>query len=179
MTGGSGDDTIHIGGDPPTLVFDPPSFTYTPPPFEVPLPPELVYDEFIYDLDGFTFTVSLFEWIARGGLTDPQAAAEAIVAELRSPISHAVFSLLHPLRRGRRSDRPAASRRASATTSSSGSARPEGRGHGRATSGSATGSATSRPRSKLIQPPDVTVDPQPFAFKAEPQPRCVEDPGAA
>ena len=34
ITGGSGDDTIHVGGDPPTLVFDPPPFTYTPPPFE-------------------------------------------------------------------------------------------------------------------------------------------------
>ncbi len=44
ITGGSGDDTIHVGGDAPTLVFDPPPFEYTPPPFEVALPPELVYD---------------------------------------------------------------------------------------------------------------------------------------
>ena len=35
ITGGSGDDTIHVGGDPPTLVFDPPAFTYTPPAFTV------------------------------------------------------------------------------------------------------------------------------------------------
>ena len=58
ITGGSGDDTIHVGGDPPTLVFDPPPFTYTPPPFTVALPPELVWTNHAFNLDGFTFTVS-------------------------------------------------------------------------------------------------------------------------
>ena len=35
IVGGSGDDTIHLGGNPPPLVFDPPSFTYQPPSFTV------------------------------------------------------------------------------------------------------------------------------------------------
>ena len=38
VVGGSGDDTIHVGGEHPPLIFDPPAFNYQPPPFEVTLP---------------------------------------------------------------------------------------------------------------------------------------------
>jgi microcompartment protein CcmK/EutM len=43
IRGGSGDDTIHIGGDHPPLVFDPPAFEYQPPAISVELPPTLEY----------------------------------------------------------------------------------------------------------------------------------------
>ena len=35
VNGGTGDDTIHIGGTPPPLVYAPPPYTYTPPPYTV------------------------------------------------------------------------------------------------------------------------------------------------
>ena len=81
VTGGSGNDTIHVGGDAPTLVFDPPPFEYTPPPFEVSLPPELVYDTIPLNLDNFTFRVSLGEWLARGGQLIPNGQTGDPVAE--------------------------------------------------------------------------------------------------
>ena len=75
ITGGSGDDTIHVGGDPPTLVFDPPAFTYTPPAFTVALPPELVFTDHSFNLNNFTMTVSLFDWIGAGGPLIPTSQA--------------------------------------------------------------------------------------------------------
>ena len=58
VTGGSGDDTIHVGGDAPTLVFDPPPFTYTPPAFTITLPPELVFADHFFDFSAFTLTTT-------------------------------------------------------------------------------------------------------------------------
>ena len=81
VTGGSGNDTIHVGGDAPTLVFDPPPFEYTPPPFLVSLPPELVYDTIPLNLDNFTFRVPLGEWLARGGQLIPNGQTGDPVAE--------------------------------------------------------------------------------------------------
>ena len=65
IIGGSGDDTIHIGGDHPPLIFDPPSFTYVPPPIEVPLPPELVFDTFFETWDDLRFSLGFFDLLAR------------------------------------------------------------------------------------------------------------------
>lgn len=62
VIGGSGDDTIHIGGEPPPLVFDPPAYTYTPPAIRVPLPPEVVYTEQSLNLSGLSFTFELGVW---------------------------------------------------------------------------------------------------------------------
>ena len=67
ITGGSGDDTIHVDGSPPPLVFDPPPFSYTPPPVEVQLPPEVVYASYQLNLDGLGFEVSLLELLEAGG----------------------------------------------------------------------------------------------------------------
>jgi len=39
VRGGSGNDKIHLGGDPPTLLFDPPAFQYQPPAYQVQDPP--------------------------------------------------------------------------------------------------------------------------------------------
>ena len=44
VIGGSGDDTIHLGGAPPPLILDPPPFVYTPPPIVVEQPPEIMYE---------------------------------------------------------------------------------------------------------------------------------------
>ncbi len=43
IRGGSGDDTIHLGGDHPAMVFDPPAFTYSPPAFEVRIDPKIEF----------------------------------------------------------------------------------------------------------------------------------------
>ena len=61
VTGGSGDDTIHIGGDHPPLIFDPPEFTYVPPPIEVSLPPELIFTEFNETWNGIRLEVGFFD----------------------------------------------------------------------------------------------------------------------
>ena len=81
ITGGSGDDVIHIGGDAPTLVFDPPSFTYTPPAFSVQMPPDVVTDETVTTLTNFSFTISYLDWLARGGATNPDAVAASLLAD--------------------------------------------------------------------------------------------------
>ena len=74
---------------PPTLVFDPPPFTYTPPAFTVHAAARGGLRAHFYDLTAFTFTVSLFEWLARGGLrptgAGSQAAGNVARAELRRP----------------------------------------------------------------------------------------------
>ena len=52
VRGGTGDDTIHLGGDHPTLFFDPPAFTFQPPSFTVQDDPVIVYDHDIRFTDG-------------------------------------------------------------------------------------------------------------------------------
>ncbi|MCH5373142.1 MAG: hypothetical protein JJ992_04150, partial [Planctomycetes bacterium] len=75
VTGGSGDDVIHLGGRHPTLVLDPPAFTYQPPAFEVQDPPSVDYEYSIIDpapqtifipesalLDRYGFNMSIFSF---------------------------------------------------------------------------------------------------------------------
>ena len=44
VVGGSGDDTIHLGGDHPPLVFDPPEVQFTPPAMQVSLGETIKYE---------------------------------------------------------------------------------------------------------------------------------------
>jgi hypothetical protein len=88
IDGGPGDNTIHVGGTPPPLVFNPPSFTYQPPPFTVLLPPQVVYPAQASTLDfsGYTFSVSLAQFLAAGSnpTTLAQNVANNLVAILRA-----------------------------------------------------------------------------------------------
>ena len=183
ITGGSGDDTIHIGGDHPTLVIDQPPFTYTPPPFKVSLPPVLVYDTTELNLDGGTFTIDLFDWLSLGGTalsviellfgqSDSSAAAQAageLLAERYVSVLQTVASLF-----GTNADYSLVSvANVSARAKYSffnflfnpkievtlGTFRIEKR-IGRLVA-----------RTALIQPPDVTVDPPPIAVK---EPRSLD-----
>src|SRR5262249_305837 len=81
------DDTIHIGGDPPPLIFDPPPFTYTPPAFTVQLPPQLVYDNFTWNLDGYTFDLQLNTWQTLLGLFDSNSIQQAAQRALDDKIN--------------------------------------------------------------------------------------------
>src|SRR5204863_4831652 len=96
VDGGTGDDTIHIGGAPPILVFDPPSFTYTPPAFTVTLPPTIAFDPATINLDGFTFNVSLDTWLLRGGLSTPATLAETMAHEFADHLGN-VLTAIDPL----------------------------------------------------------------------------------
>ena len=58
VRGGSGNDTIHIGGDHPTILFNPPSYTYQPPEYVVTLPPEIRIETATWDLDPVSFKSS-------------------------------------------------------------------------------------------------------------------------
>ena len=172
VTGGSGDDTIHVGGDAPTLVFDPPSFTYTPPAFEVPLPPELVYTTTTRSLDGITFTVDIFEWLARGGTLRPdvdvsqsQAAGLSIV---NGYVNHlkALFGIFGAMITFNAVIDPAS---ITARNRFGFFSFLIGIGKVEITVGSMDvtyGFGRWEKRSQKIQPPPITVDPEPFAFKA-------------
>ncbi|HSO01728.1 MAG TPA: hypothetical protein VLS46_04325, partial [Gaiellaceae bacterium] len=166
ITGGSGDDVIHIGGDHPTLVFDPPPFTYTPPAFEVALPPELVFQEVPLDADGFTFTIGLFDFLSRGGGFSHEQIQVAGASVVRDFVLHLQRVLLM-FNRFVEVEAPIAANFSARLMFESffqfifnpkieitvGDFQLMYRfGH-------------LEPRSKLIQPPDVTVDPLPFAFK--------------
>ena len=61
VNGGPGDDTIHIGGTPPPLVYAPPAYTYTPPAYTVST---TTVTETTYTTDYADFTVGfdLFDW---------------------------------------------------------------------------------------------------------------------
>jgi Ca2+-binding RTX toxin-like protein len=59
IRGGSGDDTIHLGGDPPTLLFNPPAYTYQPPSYQVQDPPETVYETITWNIGWTTLS---FDW---------------------------------------------------------------------------------------------------------------------
>ncbi|MBL4898889.1 MAG: hypothetical protein JKX76_04465, partial [Colwellia sp.] len=49
IRGGNGDDKIHLGGDHPTLFFDPPAFIYQPPSFDVQDLPYIEFNVLQYD----------------------------------------------------------------------------------------------------------------------------------
>src|SRR5207244_3652201 len=90
IEGGSGNVTVHIGGTPPPLVFNPPPFIYQPPSFTVALPPALVYDKTTITLHNLSFEMSIFDWIARGGFSDPQNAFQARHAAARAGPANSV-----------------------------------------------------------------------------------------
>ncbi len=81
--GGSGDNTIDIGGDPPPLIFNPPPFTYTPPPVMVPQPPMLVTSAESQTFNNVTLNVNSFVFayleLINGG------ALMAVVQQLLRP----------------------------------------------------------------------------------------------
>ena len=164
VTGGSGDDTIHVGGDAPTLVFDPPPFTYTPPAFTLTLPPELVFTDHFFDFPAFTLTTTLFDWIALGGITDPQAAGTKLLGRFLDQV-RSVLSRTYQHLQVEATDVGTFSFRlrydflfaflfAPAVEVRLSNLRLRYR------------IGTLEPRSKQVQPQPITVDPLPFAFDA-------------
>jgi len=61
VRGGTGDDTIQLGGDHPTMLFDPPEFNYQPPPYQVQPPPEIVWHDFYFN-PGSTYTSMAWDY---------------------------------------------------------------------------------------------------------------------
>ncbi|MEW6156754.1 MAG: Ig-like domain-containing protein, partial [Verrucomicrobiota bacterium] len=64
VSGGSGNDEIHLGGDHPTLFFDEPAFVYQPPSFLVQDKPYIEYNVYEYDPGRFYFSLPF--WGDRG-----------------------------------------------------------------------------------------------------------------
>lgn len=77
VRGGTNDDTIHLGGDHPPLVFDPPEFTYQPPSYQVQDP--LVYStaQGSFDWSRSYFSYG-FNWFNFWGLNNHQTANEYV-----------------------------------------------------------------------------------------------------
>ena len=63
INGGPGDNTIHIGGDPPPLVFNPPPYTYTPPAIEVPQPDKVVTTPASQTFSDLSVDVNLVQYV--------------------------------------------------------------------------------------------------------------------
>ena len=169
VVGGSGDDTIHLGGSPPPLVFDPPPYTYQPPPFDVELPPELVYTEHTWNLDGLSFNLSLGFWdtiLHLVGANNLQQAAEnalndkvnALIANWSASIPN--FQLLEVTSGGLR----ITERSVFGIFGLSLLSRIEVRVD---TLRIRYQSGQLERRSKRVTPSPVTVDPPPFAFYAD------------
>ena len=59
INGGSGDDTVNLGGEHAPLLFDPPPFTYQPPAFQVQDPAIVSYQNYTYDPGRITLTREL------------------------------------------------------------------------------------------------------------------------
>src|SRR6185312_2234393 len=141
--------------------------------FSITLPPELVYDTPVaLNLDGITFTISVFDYLARGGLaglfgTD---VATAVATSLANQFVSALRTNLLRMN-------PYA---LVTTTSLSGfSARLRYDNFFSFIFSPKVEITISdfdvqyqfghlEPRSRLIQPPSITVDPLPFAFHADP-----------
>src|SRR5262249_40980764 len=81
VTGGSGDDTIHIGGTPPPIVFQPPPFEYQPPAIQIKLPQTVVYTTKDSDLTAYTQTYSWLDWLLYGGSWNFTSAGLQSVAD--------------------------------------------------------------------------------------------------
>ena len=81
VIGGSGDDTIHFGGDHPPLVFDPPEISITPPEIQVESTPILVYEDVKVERSSetFVFQTDWWNWCVRAFNT---GAAEAAVRNI-------------------------------------------------------------------------------------------------
>jgi hypothetical protein len=62
VRGGSGNDNIHLGGNPEALIFDPPAFEYQPPSYQVQDAPVDAVLGFTMNLGYVTFTVSDWWW---------------------------------------------------------------------------------------------------------------------
>ncbi|MDP7307506.1 MAG: hypothetical protein QF405_07665, partial [Roseibacillus sp.] len=81
VVGGSGDDTIHLGGDPPPLVFDPPAVEFTPPPIQVATAPILKYDEVTRNFGDYVFEYDFGWWFSFFGSNSRVANVLAQYAE--------------------------------------------------------------------------------------------------
>ncbi len=90
IRGGSGDDTIHLGGNPPTLAFDPPAITYYPKPYQVQDPPVTVYDIITWDIGQTTISIDWDWWYYGFSMTNAKDAVRdylnAIVDVMRNYI---------------------------------------------------------------------------------------------
>ena len=68
LRGGSGDDTFHLGGEHPPIIFDLPPYTYQPPAFRVQDPAQVIYDRITIDIPRITlrrdFTWQSDNWFA-------------------------------------------------------------------------------------------------------------------
>jgi hypothetical protein len=170
IDGGSGDDTVYLGGAPPPLVYDPPAFTYTPPAYNLAQATDIVYADSVIKLDGFTLRTSLTDWIARGGSIDVSNAAatnaagrslaESYAAQVRAALATTPLTQVTTSAIANITARVVWNSRAFWFVPSV-----------EATIGSfqinyRVGHLETRPKS--IQPPSVTVKPAPFAFVADP-----------
>ena len=170
IDGGTGDDTIHIGGTPPLLVFDPPPFQYTPPAFTVTLPPSISFTTMTINLNGFTFTVPFREWVAAGGPIFPGSDATTI-----SVATTFAQGVANHLTSAAAAGDPLL--RVDAPTVGNVSARLRFaflpflfNTNVEITVGTFALNyevGTVVQETKLVQPPTVTVDPAPFAFQAQ------------
>ena len=183
INGGTGDDVIHVGGTPPPLVFDPPPFTYTPPPYTVQLPPKVVYNDYFANLNGYTFTVNLFDWLAHGGSLDlgnSTATSNAINAYVQGLVG-SIQSILSFI------PMTSVSLSAAANFSASYVWDPFTWFFGIIPAVQVTVGTFQldykfghlEPVFATIQPPAVTVDPAPFAFLARAEPRRLAGEGPA
>ena len=81
VDGGSGDDTIHIGGTPPPIVYQPPPTIYQPPSYTV-ITPELHTVTVSQYYGAYVFALPLVDWIAFGGIYSLGGNADEIANTL-------------------------------------------------------------------------------------------------
>ncbi len=80
VRGGTGNDEIHLGGDPPTLIFDPPAFSYQPPAFQVQDAPVPGRELFTLNLGRVTFRLGGFWWdFGNPSTSDVRSAIEGFL----------------------------------------------------------------------------------------------------
>ena len=80
IVGGSGDDTIHLGGNHPPMVFDPPAVEFIPPPVEVSLGEKIVYEKKTDNWGTYEFRFNFGWWSWWFGGSAIQRYAEQAVA---------------------------------------------------------------------------------------------------
>ncbi|MFT5524412.1 MAG: Ca2+-binding RTX toxin-like protein, partial [Pirellulaceae bacterium] len=161
VRGGSGDDTIHLGGDHPVIFFDPPPLSYQPPPFVVQAPPEIEYTPKTFDLAAVSHRVGWHPPISFAvseaksaidlrifalRLSNPYFILDSTVNELlaaSSPYSHHTYTGSWPFRND--------------VADISFNIPPIHYRIGRELA----------PVETTITPPQITIDPPPFAFKVD------------
>jgi len=85
VRGGSGNDEVHLGGDPPPLIFDPPPFSFQPPSYQVQDAPVDVVLPFTLNLGWIAFNTS--SWSMSNSLSTENIAS-AILNILNYVIWH-------------------------------------------------------------------------------------------